>query len=55
MKHDLKYRSPCKKKCCMSDVNETKQLYVTKRKDRRVLGVNYCNYIFLGNFAHFGH
>ena len=28
-----KYRSTCKKKCYMSDVNETKQLYVTKRKD----------------------
>ena len=30
-----KYRSICKKKCYLSEVNETKQLYVTKRTDPR--------------------
>ena len=35
-----KYRSTCKKKCYMSDVNETKELYVTKRKDPRAYWKN---------------
>ena len=35
-----KYRSTCKKKCYMSDVNETNQLYVTKRNNPRAYWKN---------------